>query len=376
MSGEKVRIGVVGLGAFVEIAHMPTYFDSAYSELVEVAAICDLNAARLAKIGDAYRIKARFGDHRAMLAGADLDAVVVATPDHAHTQVVLDAIAAGKDVLVEKPLAMRTTEARAIVEASERAGVLVLVDFHKREDPCHAEARARIENGDYGALQFGWVWMQDVIRVAAGGFFHSDLAARSSPNWFLGTHFYDCIRFLTGAEPVEVRAAGYRQELAARGIDTLDAVKADFVFSRGEAVSFFTSWNLPDAAPFLTRQGLYLQFSRGDVEIDSARRGFVETCAHAHRFVNPMFLRRTPRGPAGYGIESIGEALRVFHACKSGDRDEALARVHAQTATAHDGLWATLMAEAVDLSLARGRREGSVQVGRVVKLAEVPGANA
>jgi predicted dehydrogenase len=372
MAQEKLRLGIVGLGRFVEIAHLPAYFESAYRELVEVAAICDLDPARVAAVGDAYRIPGRFTDHRAMLAGTELDAVAVVTPDHAHTQIVLDAIAAGTHVLVEKPLTMKAGEAARIVAAARDAGVAVIVDFHKREDPCHAEARDRIARGEYGSLQFGWAWMQDVLSVAAGGFFKSDLAARSSPNWFLGVHFYDLVCFLAGLEPREVRAVGYRQVLAARGIATYDAIKADFLFETGAAVSVFTSWNLPDTAPLLTRQGLYLQFSAGDVEIDSARRGFVATSASGYRLVNPMFLRNTPRGRAGYGIESIGEAMRLFLALERGGaepREEAIAA--SGLATARDGLRATLMGEGVDRSLAGGRTEDGVVVGVPVDLREL-----
>ena len=372
MTDEKLRIGVVGLGTFVEIAHFPAYFESAYREFIEVAAACDRDEERLNRMADAYAIKGRFTDHAEMLTRADLDAVVVVTPDHTHTKIVLDAVEARKNVLVEKPLTMKTSEARSIVRAAEKAGVVVLTDFHKREDPCHQEARSRIAKGEYGRLQFGWAWMQDAISVAAGGFFKTDLAERSSPNWFLGVHFYDLVCFLSGLEPREVRAVGYRHALVERGISTWDAIKADFVFENGASVSVFSSWNLPDTAPLLTRQGVYLQFSRGEVEIDSSRRGFVVTSDEAHRYVNPMFLRETPRGRAGYGIESIGEALRLFLEAKSGRLKKT--EVENRAATARDGLRATLMGEGVDRSLEAGEESEGVVTGKVIDLREIPGA--
>ena len=369
MGDDRLAIGIVGLGTFVELAHFPAYLESPYRELVRIAAICDLDPKRLAAVGDKYGLARRFTDHRAMLGGEKLDVVVVATPDHAHTAIALDAIAAGKDVLVEKPLAMKAVEARAIADAADQAGRLVITDFHKREDPCHVEARTRFRRGDYGPLQLGWAWMQDAIAVAAGGFFKSDLASRSSPNWFLGVHFYDLVCFLTGAEPVEARAVGHRRVLAARGIDTYDAIKADFVFAGGAAVSVTTSWNLPDAAPFITRQGIYLQCARGDIEIDSSRRGFAATTEEGYRFVNPMFQRATPRGYAGYGVESIGEAMRVFHARARGRPAPTAESAH--LATAREGLTATLMAEGVDRSLAAGRKEEHADVGAQVVLAAI-----
>ena len=129
-SAEKLRIGVVGLGTFVEIAHFPAYFESPYREFIEVAAVCDLDSARLATIASKYGVAGRYTDHRTMLEHVELDALVVVTPDHAHTPIVLDAIDAGRDVLVEKPLTMKTSEARQILDAAERAGVGILVLTH------------------------------------------------------------------------------------------------------------------------------------------------------------------------------------------------------------------------------------------------------
>jgi len=375
MSEQKLRIGVVGLGAFVEIAHFPAYFESPYADFIEVAAFCDRNEERLHSLADRYGVGARFNEHREMLKKTDLEAVVVVTPDHTHTEIVLDSLAAGCDVLVEKPLTMKTAEAQLIARRAAEAGRIVLVDFHKRYDPCHQEARRRILAGRYGPLQFGWAWMQDAISVPAGGFFRSDLARKSSPNWFLGVHFYDLIRYLTGCEPSEVRAVGYSQVLKARGIPTYDAVKADFVFENGAAVTVFTSWNLPESAPLLTRQGIYLQFASGEAEVDSSRRGFVVTEPKEHRFVNPMFLRRTSRGWAGYGVESIGEALRIVHRARRGDRAALNAELESgrlpEAATAEDGVRATLMGEGVDRSLSAGRRVGDVVIGAPVDLQSI-----
>ncbi|MBN1419909.1 MAG: Gfo/Idh/MocA family oxidoreductase [Planctomycetes bacterium] len=370
MRDERLSIGIVGLGRFIEIAHMPCYYASPYADRIRVAAICDLDAGRLAEIGDRHGIAGRFTDAREMLRRADLDAVVVATPDHAHTAIAMAAIEAGKHVLVEKPLAMSTAECRGLADAARRHRVRLVTDFHKRFDPAHQDARDRIRDGQVGELQMGIAWMQDVISVPAGGFFRSDLAARSSPNWFLGVHFYDLLRFLTELEPAEVRATGYRQVLPARGIDTYDAIKADVVMASGASVSFNLSWNLPDAAPILTRQGIYLQFTCGDIDINSSERGYAVTTNERYRFVNPLFLRKTERGLLGYGIESIGEHLMEFRTLGGPEGDARYDALERERPSGLDGLWATAMAEAVDRSLARGtaRAEGAVRVGAVVDL--------
>ncbi|HOX37621.1 MAG TPA: Gfo/Idh/MocA family oxidoreductase [Candidatus Brocadiia bacterium] len=373
MSDAKLKIGLVGLGTFVEIAHIPCYFHSRYREFIELAAICDLSRERLERIGSECPGAARYTDHRQMFDEAGLDAAVVVTPDHAHTAIVLDALDRGLDVLVEKPMTMKISEAAQIIARARQRRRRVVTDFHKREDPAHQEARTRITSGRYGELQFGWVWMQDAICVPAGGFFKSNLAARSSPVWFLGVHFFDLIRFVTGKLPVEVRASSYRDAVKARGVDTPDAVKADFIFDNGAAISFYLGWNLPDSVPSLTTQGFYLQFSGGDVLVDSSNRGFYESTPEKYSRVNPMFLRDTPKGKAGYGVESIGEALAGFHEMKTGDRDAVYAILEREEPSGVGGFYATLMGQAIDLSLSLGRamRDGHVTVGSIVDLNEI-----
>lgn len=369
MADGKLRIGVVGLGTFVEIAHMPTYFSSRYSRFIEVAGICDVNADRLKEWGRKYNVAGQYTSLDDMLAKANLDAVTIVTPDHTHTPIALKALEAGCDVLVEKPLAMNIKDCHKIRQAAKQAGRRVITDFHKQEDPAHQEARSRVHGGRYGDLQFGYVWMQDSITVPAGGFFKTSLAAHSSPNWFLGVHFYDCVRFITGLLPWKVKATGYKQVLGPeRGINTYDAIKADVIMNNGAAVSFYLSWNLPENIPSLTRQGIYFQFAKGETYIDTRDRGFFESTYQAgYKAVNPMFLRDTDHGKAGYGAESIGEALREFHDLKCTGR-QGLADLEKSRPSALDGFYATLTGQAVDNSLATGQtlQGGQIIIGKEI----------
>jgi predicted dehydrogenase len=369
MSDAKLRIGVVGLGTFVEIAHMPTYYNSRYSRFIDVAAICDLNADRVAEWGRRYRIDGQYTSVDKMLAQADLDAVTIVTPDHTHTPIALKALEAGCDVLVEKPLAMTVKDCHKIRQAALGQQRRVRTDFHKQQDPAHQEARSRVRSGRYGQLQFGYIWMQDAITVPAGGFFKTALAAHSSPNWFLGVHFYDCIRFITGLEVWTVKATGYKQVLGPEcGIPTYDAIKVDVIANNGAALSFYLSWNLPENIPSLTRQGMYLQFAKGDCYVDTRDRGFFESTVQAgYKAVNPMFLRDTEYGKAGYGCESIGEALREFHELKLAGRAN-YKQIEEQHPSAIDGFYATLIGQAVDVSLAQGTplQAGQIVIGKEI----------
>lgn len=369
---ERLRIGVVGLGRFVEIAHMPTYFNSRYSPRIEVAALCDVNADRVKEWQQKYGIAKGYGDIDAMLAAEKLDAVVVVTPDHLHTAIVCKALEAGCDVLVEKPLATDITECHRIIQTARKTGRRVITDFHKREDPAHQEARYRIvEEKRYGRVQFGYVWMQDTINIPAPGFFKSNFAEKSSPVWFLGVHFFDLIRYITALEPMQIRATGYKQVLTKMNINTFDAVKSDIIFNNGASISFYVSWNLPEGAPNLTTQGLYLQFENGELRVDTRDRGMYELSKHGYKTVNPMFTRHAPNGMAGYGHESIGEALMQLLELKESHR-KAYDRQLAADPSDVNGFYATLMAEATHASLERGKKSanGEVFLGDIIMLNE------
>lgn len=368
----KLRIGLVGLGRFVEIGHMPTYFNSRYSHFIDVVALCDVNAQRLAEWQNRYTVKAGYADFREMLAAEQLDAVVVVTPDHLHSEIVCAALAAGCDVLVEKPLAMDICECHRIARQARQYGRRVVTDFHKRYDPGHQEARARIvSDNKYGAVQFGYVWMQDTIDIPMPGFFKSNFAEKSSPVWFLGTHFFDLIRYITALEPIEIRAVGYNQILAGMGINTLDAVKSDIIFNNGASISFYLSWNLPTGASSLTTQGIYLQFEKGDLKIDTRDRGMYELSGDGFRSINPMACHRTASGVGGYIYDSIGQGLLEFLELKRTGRAD-YAQLEQADPSGRAGFYSTLMAQVTHESLQRGRKisNGQVIIGEQLDINE------
>lgn len=366
----KLKIGVVGLGRFVEIAHMPTYFNSRYTPNIEVAALCDVSQERLDEWQKKYNVPAGYTNIDKMLDQEKLDAVVVVTPDHLHTDIVCKALEKGCDVLVEKPLATDIGECHKIIQTAKKTGRRVITDFHKREDPAHQEARYRlIEEKRYGGVQFGYCWMQDTISIPAPGFFKSNFAEKSSPVWFLGVHFFDVIRYITGLEPVQLRATGYKQVLAKMGVNTFDAVKSDVIFSNGASISFNLSWNLPDGAPNLTTQGLYLQCENGEIRVDTRDRGMYELSKHGYKTVNPMFTRHTAHGVAGYGHESIGEALMQLLDLKNNGRKN-YADLQKREPSDRDGFYATLIAQATHTSLERGKKspDGGVFIGKIIDM--------
>jgi predicted dehydrogenase len=126
---EPVRIGVVGAGAIAQLAHLPVLGKMRGAKLM---AVCDNDRPKARSLADRFDIPDVYTDIEDLLEEDELHAVVVATPNHLHEPHVLSAIAAGKDVLCERPLALTVRGVERIVNAAARAGRKVFVANNHR----------------------------------------------------------------------------------------------------------------------------------------------------------------------------------------------------------------------------------------------------
>ena len=124
-----MRIGVVGAGAIAQLTHLPVIARMRAASLV---ALCDNDRAKARALADRFDIRDVFTDIEDLLEVDGLQAVVVATPNHLHEPHVLSAIAAGKDVLCERPLALTTRGVERIMNAAAKAGRKVIIGNNHR----------------------------------------------------------------------------------------------------------------------------------------------------------------------------------------------------------------------------------------------------
>lgn len=125
-----LRVGVVGCGQVAQFMHLP-YLKS--NPFLEIVALCDLSLSLVTVVADQYGVDRRFTDYRRMLELADVEAVFVATRDHA--QVSIDAANAGKHVMSEKPIAFNLEDADRVIEAARANQVKLMIAYMKRYDP-------------------------------------------------------------------------------------------------------------------------------------------------------------------------------------------------------------------------------------------------
>ena len=149
MSRGPLGIGVIGAHRWAQEAHLPGY--AAYDR-AKLVAICDVDRERAEAMAKAFDIPRVYTDHRALLADPDVAMVDVCTPSHTHLPLSLDAIAAGKHVLSEKPLAEHARDAFAAAAAADARGVRTKIGFTFRYSPAMRRLRDWIADGTLGEI--------------------------------------------------------------------------------------------------------------------------------------------------------------------------------------------------------------------------------
>jgi len=141
------RVGLIGTGWYGKSAH----FRLLQIEPVEVVALCDVDknmVAEAAKMVAERQVSKKtpntYGDYREMLKREKLDIVHVATPDHWHALAMIDAVKAGADVYVEKPISVDVIEGQAMLAAARKYKRVVQVNMQRRSTPHLVEARENI----------------------------------------------------------------------------------------------------------------------------------------------------------------------------------------------------------------------------------------
>lgn len=233
MTAATPRVAVVGVGAW-GINHVRVFH-----ELGALAAIHDADPARAAEAASRFAVPARALD--AILGDPAIGALVLASPAATHAALARAALDAGKDVLVEKPLALDVAEAEALVVQAGRAGRVLMVDHVLRYHPAFEALARLVAEGRLGRLRYVHATRLNLGRI------------RREENilWSFAPHDISMILALAGAMPDRVQAIGSRH---------LDAVVADVTsttleFASGLAAYVFVSWLHPFKEQRLTVVG-------------------------------------------------------------------------------------------------------------------------
>jgi len=237
-----VKVGVVGIGSWGKNHARVLY------ELNALKAICDVDKEKLAVNSKKFGVSG-YTSFKEMLEKEKLDAVIIATPTSTHLSLSLEALKAGLDILVEKPLALNYREALKIAEVGEKEGRLVAVGYIERFNPAISKLKEIKEEGKLGRLEFLEIARENTWpdRIRDVGVVYD-----------ISVHDIDIARYVSSEEPICVYAKlrktrGEREDLA---VITLEHKK-------GLITSIISTWLSPKK-----RRTLKAIFTKGAVNLD------------------------------------------------------------------------------------------------------------
>ncbi|QKJ86063.1 Gfo/Idh/MocA family oxidoreductase [Paramixta manurensis] len=332
---EKVNAAVVGVGIYGK-HHLNAY---SYNPKVNLLAFCERNSELREKTTRETGLPG-YATLDELFAQHPIDIVSIATPDPWHFEPTAQAIAAGKHVLIEKPMATSVAECEEIIRLAARAGVKVGIDYHKRWDGMAQHIHNELKKPETGQVLRGYMSMDDVIDVPRNWLKWANI---SSPIYFLGSHCFDLIRYyMNGANALTVYAIGQKKLLQAEGIDTWDTIQCFVTFDNGAQWTVETGWCLPDAFPKANDGRSFVITEKKYFRADAQYRGYEIFGETRNATPNYNFINYINNVATGYGIQPVNDFV-----------DHVLDDVPF-LATAEDGLQSARICEAVHRSLECG----------------------
>jgi len=340
---DRLRAGIIGAGG------RGRYLIGQFKEVgAEVAGVCDVYEPNLqAGIKEASTGARPFGDYRKLLDDKSLEAVIVATPDHWHARMVIDAVEAGKDVYVEKPLAHKIDEGFQIIDAVERTRRIVQVGTQRRSAELFLQAKQIMDSGGLGEIRLvtsAWYNNQASLsdRKFTGNLDWKQWlgSAPERPadalrffNWYYfwdysggllvgqAAHILDCIQwFMNSKQPLAVTCSGNRPDLAGAEVPETATITIEYpenymaVFTLGYKAMRYNSFNDQiqqfhgNKARFDVGREWYALFPESnaiDMKPSQERRApgsfNFATLSHIRNFVECIRTRRQPNAPVQAG---------------------------------------------------------------------------
>ncbi len=345
----KIKVAVVGVGSIAE-SHIASY---KANEKVELYAFCDINENTLAAKGEKHGVTRLYTNVNEMLeALPEIDVVSVCTWNCAHAECTIAALNAGKDVLCEKPMAMNTAEAEAMLAAAKESGKILMIGFVRRFGNDAEILKDFIDAGDLGEIYYGKACY---LRRAGAptGWFGDSARSGGGPLIDLGVHVMDLSRYMAGSpKPVSVYGAtfkklGDRSDIKLRGNYTSDNAGPDDVFDVEDLASalirFDNGFVLSVEASFSLngeeKGTIELFGTKGGAKIDPELHIFTEQNKYLtnvefvaptaldfqglfdgeiNHFVNSVITRETPRAVGEDGIVMAKVIDAIYESAKSG----------------------------------------------------------
>lgn len=191
MKNGKLQIGIIGCGGIANQKHLPSL--SKFPELCELVAFCDIIEDRAVKAAEKYGTKDAkvYTDYKKLLEDGSIDVVHVLTPNVAHSTITIDAFAAGKHVMCEKPMSHSYSEALKMVEAAKKSGKKFTIGYQNRFRQDTQLAFNAASKGAFGDIYFAKAHAVRRRAVPTWGVFMDKEKQGGGPLIDIGTHALD-----------------------------------------------------------------------------------------------------------------------------------------------------------------------------------------
>jgi predicted dehydrogenase len=191
---ERIRLGVVGVGWVAQVVHLPILMKMPE---VEVVAVCDREKAKAQLVAEKFGIRRLHTDVHEMLQHENISAVIICTSTDAHKEAAIASMEAGKDVLVEKPIARQYSEAVAMAEVAEATKRKLMVGMNHRFRPDTMILKSFIEGKELGKpfyTRVGWLrkrssdssWFTQKEKSGGGVFIDLGIVMLDMALWMMG----------------------------------------------------------------------------------------------------------------------------------------------------------------------------------------------
>jgi len=383
-ANDRVRMGYIGLGNRGDQVH-DAFLEHGDQQTV---AVCDLKDSYMDfAIKKSRATPKKYSDYKKLLEDKDVDSVVIATPDHWHALMFIDACHAGKDVYIEKPLSLTVFEGRRMVEIAHQTNRVTQVGIHRRSGAFLKEAAEFVQSGGIGQVTVARAY--HIMNQWPTGIGQEPDGAPPSPaewdqwlgpapkvpynknrmyynfRWFynysggqmtnFGVHYMDMIRWCLGKEyPRAVTAMGgkYAVEDNREIPDTMEALWEFEGGGTGPTMMCFAQYNA-NAAPGNNMPGsdMELRGTKGTMYLYANRWEVIpeKTTKMATSARTPLD-RETEKGykpsfkPAIASKSGKGSADTAFHARNFLDCVKSRAKCNCDVEIGHRSTSATLIA--------------------------------
>lgn len=258
------------------------------------------------------------------------NAVIIATPDQLHYEMIIEALKCNQHVLCVKPLVLKYNQAVEIEKMAFERGLFVGIEYHKRFDRRALYAKRQYELRKFGTFVMGEGKLIEPYYYRHSNFQNWFTADQTDPFVYVGCHYTDQVYYITGLKPIEVSVKGVKGKFP-NGKEAFMWSNGRIVYENGAIFSVTNGLGYPDEAAGSNEQGIVMYFEGNDkngyLRHNDQFRGVEHNCLEDHpdpkndikpfRYINPDFFRMLPwegpgYKPTGYGYDSIEASIKVM----------------------------------------------------------------